>query len=1116
MTVFENVLVAAQQGAGLRRRASYAAAGEALERAGMAGEANLPAERLGLLQRKRLELARALASRPKLLLLDEVAGGLTDPEVAQLVEIVRGVNAEGIAVIWIEHVVRALVAVVTRLICLAGGKFVGDGDPAEVLAEPGGPRGLPRLRGHRLPQRRHPERGRPMSEPKGRGDAWTEERRRSEEGSSASRAPGGERKTERLLEVRDLTVHHGQLRALDHVSLRVFPGEVYAIIGANGAGKSTLLRTIAGLHQPTEGSIRYDGKDVTRIRPERRATSGIVMVPEGRRLFGSLTVEENLQVGATYARKGPWTIERVYELFSWMKDRRAQRTEQLSGGEQQAVAIGRALVANPRVLLLDELSLGLAPVVVQRIYGMLPQILASGLTVLLVEQDVSQALRVASHLQCLLEGRTTLEGKPSDVTAEQVEAAYFGLRTGGRAAPPRGVWGAGVPPVRRGVWGGSSPPRRHVMVWVNDVIQGILIGGLYALFACGLSLMFGVMKVVNLAHGDLAVIGGYVAVGVITVTHIPVLWSFVIVVPLMAVLGYVLQRTVIQAALDRSILTTLLVTFGLSVVIENALLEFFSANSHSLGVNDAIITSSFSIGSQISIAYLLLLIFVVAVVVLLGLQYFLSRSRYGRMIRAVADDREAAQLSGIDYRHVFGIAAAIAFATVALAGIAYGMYSQFSPTTGTDTILLFAFAAVVIGGLGSLWGTLLGGVVLGVAQAIGAQISGSDEFLAGYIVFLAVLVLRPQGLIATEGAVVTAVAETTARSAEKYRVTRSRRNVAWTGLGALVVVVVLALFPYIVGAGTETILVQAFIILTLASMWNLLAGYAGLVSVGQQAFVGLGAYFVLILNIHNLSMFTALPIAAIGCGVAALPMWWLVSRLRSGYFAIATWVLATTILLIIEKFPSIGGGTGLSLPHTPSLGSAVLEAYTYWIGLAVTVLALLTVYLLLRSRLGLVLTAVRDDEVAARSSGARVGLARMLVFVVAGVGCGAAGALLAVSQLIVQPSAVFSVQFTAEMAFAVIIGGLGTIEGPILGTIVYMILQQTLQSYNAWYLIILGLVAMVSRDLRAARAVGPGRRAPARPAVPGRVLAVGSGQQRPRSRGCGAAARAVEPARQPA
>ena len=286
------------------------------------------------------------------------------------------------------------------------------------------------------------------------------------------------------------------------------------------------------------------------------------------------------------------------------------------------------------------------------------------------------------------------------------------------------------------------------MAWVNAIIQGILTGGLYALFACGLSLMFGVMKVVNLAHGDLAILGGYIALGVIAVTHVPVLWSVVIVVPIMAVLGYVMQRTMIQASLDRSVLTTLLVTFGLSVVIENGLLQFVNADSHSLGVGNSIITKSFSIGSQIQIAYLLVLIFAVAVAVLLGLQYFLSSSRYGRMIRAVADDREAAQLSGVDYRHVFGIAAAIAFGTVALAGIAYGMYSQFAPTTGTDTILLFAFAAVVIGGLGSLWGTLLGGVVLGVAQQIGAQINISYEVLAGYLVLLAVLVFRPQGLTA--------------------------------------------------------------------------------------------------------------------------------------------------------------------------------------------------------------------------------------------------------------------------------------------------------------------------------------------------------------------------------
>jgi branched-chain amino acid transport system permease protein len=305
------------------------------------------------------------------------------------------------------------------------------------------------------------------------------------------------------------------------------------------------------------------------------------------------------------------------------------------------------------------------------------------------------------------------------------------------------------------------------------------------------------------------------------------------------------------------------------------------------------------------------------------------------------------------------------------------------------------------------------------------------------------------------------VTDATTGSSAGFRVTRSRRNVAWTGAAALIVVVVLALFPFIVYSGTTTILVQAFIVLTLASMWNLLAGYAGLVSVGQQAFVGLGAYFVLILAIRGISPFAALPLAAIGCGLAALPLWWLVSRLRSGYFAIATWVLAATVMLIIEKFSSIGGGTGMPLPGLTGFSPKLLTAYTYWAGLAVTVIALAAIYVLLRGRLGLVLTAIRDDEVAARSSGARVGLARLLVFVVAGAGCGAAGALLAISQLQVQPGAVFSVQWTAEMAFAAVIGGLGTIEGPIIGTAVYMVLQQTLSSYNAYYLIILGLVAIV-------------------------------------------------------
>jgi branched-chain amino acid transport system ATP-binding protein len=230
-----------------------------------------------------------------------------------------------------------------------------------------------------------------------------------------------------VLEVRDLCVDHGQLRAVSDVSLSVARGEILAVIGANGAGKSTLLRTIAGLHRPTSGSILRDGTPVTASAPEDRVMAGISLVPEGRRLFASMTVEENLLVGGHRRRPGPWTMERVEALFTWIPERRRQPASQLSGGEQQAVAIGRALLANPDVLLLDELSLGLSPRVVRQIYALLPALLAEGMAVLLVEQDVSQALRVATRIQCLLEGRTSLAGRPEEFTPEAIEQAYFGL-----------------------------------------------------------------------------------------------------------------------------------------------------------------------------------------------------------------------------------------------------------------------------------------------------------------------------------------------------------------------------------------------------------------------------------------------------------------------------------------------------------------------------------------------------------------------------------------------------------------------------------------------------------------------------------------------------------------
>lgn len=230
-----------------------------------------------------------------------------------------------------------------------------------------------------------------------------------------------------LLSVDHVDARYGDFQALFDVSLAVREGETLAVIGANGAGKSTLLKTIAGLLRPARGEVTFNGQAVGALPAHRRVAMGISMAPEGRRLFPSLTVEDNLLVGAYSGRSGPWNVAAVCRLFPLVAERRSRLAARLSGGEQQAVAIGRALMSNPRLLLLDEVSLGLAPVVVEQLYAALPQIAASGTTVLLVEQDVRQALRVADRIQCLLEGRTVLEGTAGSLTREQIAAAYFGV-----------------------------------------------------------------------------------------------------------------------------------------------------------------------------------------------------------------------------------------------------------------------------------------------------------------------------------------------------------------------------------------------------------------------------------------------------------------------------------------------------------------------------------------------------------------------------------------------------------------------------------------------------------------------------------------------------------------
>jgi branched-chain amino acid transport system ATP-binding protein len=246
--------------------------------------------------------------------------------------------------------------------------------------------------------------------------------------------PGRPGEKPAVLTVEYIEARHGLLQAVRGVSFTVGEGERLALVGANGAGKTTLLRTIAGAHPAAAGRVLLDGVDVTRLPAHRRVKLGIALVPEGRRLFPDLTVEENLLVAGRRARRGPWTVEKVLDAFPLLRPLRSRRAARLSGGEQQAVAIGRSLMTNPRVLLLDEVSLGLAPVAVDAVYESLDGLIASGATIVLVEQDLGRAMGVADHLVCMLEGRVALAGPAASLTRDEVTEAYFGLPHGAPAA----------------------------------------------------------------------------------------------------------------------------------------------------------------------------------------------------------------------------------------------------------------------------------------------------------------------------------------------------------------------------------------------------------------------------------------------------------------------------------------------------------------------------------------------------------------------------------------------------------------------------------------------------------------------------------------------------------
>jgi branched-chain amino acid transport system permease protein len=282
------------------------------------------------------------------------------------------------------------------------------------------------------------------------------------------------------------------------------------------------------------------------------------------------------------------------------------------------------------------------------------------------------------------------------------------------------------------------------MDWVSAVLDGILLGGLYALFASGLSLIFGVMRLVNLAHGDLIVLSAFIALVLTERLVVHPLVSLVLVIPLMALLGYCLQRGIFNRTLGGDLRSPVLVSFGVSVILQNVLLLIFSADSRRLQAGN-LETLHIDLPGGMAVGLFPCLMFIVALVIIGGLQLLLYRTELGCAFRSVSDDREIAQLMGINNAHLFGLAMALALAIVSIAGVFLGIRTNFDPSIG-PTRLIFAFEAIIIGGLGDLWGTFFGGVILGVAQTLGARINPGYQILAGHLVFLAILCVRPQGL----------------------------------------------------------------------------------------------------------------------------------------------------------------------------------------------------------------------------------------------------------------------------------------------------------------------------------------------------------------------------------
>ena len=525
-----------------------------------------------------------------------------------------------------------------------------------------------------------------------------------------------------MLKLDQIDAYYGDLQALWGISLEVREGEFVALVGPNGAGKTTTLKVITGLLKPKAGNLQFGDRRLNTERAHKIVESGISLVPEGGSVFTAMSVLENLEVGAFTGKarsSKDESLKRVFQIFPRLEERKRQRAGTLSGGERQMLAIGRALMSKPKLLLLDEPSFGLAPILVQNMFEMIAEINRQGVTVLLVEQNIRVALELATSAYIIENGRIVGHGTGDDLLSfEFVRSAYLAAREYPMLEP-----------------------------LVQNLVFGVLVGALYGLAAVGLSLVFGVTKILNVAHGELLMFGGYASFWAVTLLGIDPFLSLVPAVMFLAVIGYILYKLIFSrlVKLDESvkIQNTLLVGFGLSLILQNIALRLWSADTRGITTfYSGWAVTSFGIRFPVvRVASL-----VIALVTLLALELFLRRTYTGKALRATVENWEAATLMGIDIQKVYMLAFVMGASLAAIAGTLVSVGYSIDPMMGLNWTLT-SLIVMVLGGLGSIIGTFVGGIVLGVTQsATGFFLSQSYREVVGLVLFLLVLVFRPQGL----------------------------------------------------------------------------------------------------------------------------------------------------------------------------------------------------------------------------------------------------------------------------------------------------------------------------------------------------------------------------------